>query len=133
MHPTINNIVVPRYIPFIYVMKEILFLVALANVACVCILLSPAVLMFLLLMVAYRLIQRHKIGGLEGRPLQAGDQFGIKAFTRDEVNVCDSMMVITYSISPYITAAAVECHEPLRVVLGNQAKYFTRERNQDLW
>ena len=52
MHPTINN----TYL--LYVMKEILFLVVLANVACVCILLSQAVLMFLLLMVAYRLIQR---------------------------------------------------------------------------
>ena len=74
MHPTINNIVVPRYIP-LYVTKEILFLVALANVACVCILLSQAVLMFLLLMGSVSTHTKAKIGGLEGRPLQTGDQF----------------------------------------------------------
>lgn len=57
MHPTINNVVVPRYIP-LYVTKAISFLAALANVACACILPSQVVLMFPLLTVAYRLIQR---------------------------------------------------------------------------
>lgn len=68
-----------------------------------------------------------KIGGLEGRPLQAGDQFGIKAFTRDEVNVCDFYDGHNlFNIALY-NRGGRECHEPLRVVLGNQAKYFTEK------
>jgi len=34
-----------------------------------------------------------KIGGLEGRPLQTGDQFGINAFTRDEVHFVSSKCI----------------------------------------
>ena len=39
---------------------------------------------------------------------------------------------ILYSIPPYITVGGRECHEPLRVVLGDQGKTFHREGNQDL-
>ena len=34
---------------------------------------------------------------------------------------------ILYSIPPYITVGGRECHEPLRVVLGDQAKHFTEK------
>ena len=67
-----------------------------------------------------------KIGGLEGRPLQAGDEIGIKSFTRETVHVCDY-----YGEGNNLFNTALynrggrECHEPLRVVLGDQAKHFT--------
>ena len=54
--------------------------------------------------------------------------FGIKAFTRDEVNVCDFYDGHNlFNIALY-NRGGRECHEPLRVVLGNQAKYY-RERD----
>ena len=69
-----------------------------------------------------------KIGGLEGRPLQAGDEIGIKSFTRETLYVCDY-----YGEGHNLFNTALynrggrECHEPLRVVLGDQAKHFTEK------
>ena len=69
-----------------------------------------------------------KIGGLEGRPLQAGDEIGIKSFTRETLHVCDY-----YGEGHNLFNTALynrggrECHEPLRVVLGDQAKHFTEK------
>ena len=90
MHPTINNVVVPRYIPFICHEGDIIsggfsqcgvrMYIAFSGGVDV-----PAI---------NGSVSTHtkaKIGGFEGRSLQAGDQFGIKAFTRDEVNVCDRL------------------------------------------
>ena len=69
-----------------------------------------------------------KIGGLEGRPLQKGDELGIKAFTRDEVHVCDYRGEgHTLFNTALYNRGGRECHEPLRVVLGDQAKHFTEK------
>ena len=74
-----------------------------------------------------------KIGGLEGRPLQAGDQFGIKAFTRDEVNVCDFYDGHNlFNIALY-NRGGRECHETFACCSRKSSKVFYRERNQDLW
>ena len=126
MHPTINNIVVPRYIPFICHEGDIIsgsfsqcgvrMYIAFSGGIDV-----PAI---------NGSVSTHtkaKIGGLEGRPLQTGDQFGINAFTRDEVNVCDFYDGHNlFNIALY-NRGGRECHEPLRVVLGEQAKYFTEK------
>ncbi len=124
MHPTINNIVVPRYIPFICHEGDII-----SGSFSQC-----GVRMYIAFSGGIDVptingsVSTHtKIGGLEGRPLQAGDQFGIKAFTRDEVNVCDFYDGHNlFNIALY-NRGGRECHEPLRVVLGNQAKYFTEK------
>lgn len=63
-------------------MKEILFLVVLANVACVCILLSQAVLMFPTINGSVSTHTKAKIGGLEGDRPETNCPVGIKAFTR---------------------------------------------------
>ena len=117
MHPTINNIVVPRYIPFICHEGDIIsgsfsqcgvrMYIAFSGGIDV-----PAI---------NGSVSTHtkaKIGGLEGRPLQTGDQFGINAFTRDEVNVCDFYDGHNlFNIALYNRG----------VVLGEQAKYFTEK------
>ena len=126
MHPTINNLVVPRYIPFICHEGDIIsggfsqcgvrMYIAFSGGIDV-----PAI---------NGSVSTHtkaKIGGFEGRSLQAGDQFGIKAFTRDEVNVCDFYGGHNLFNTALYNRGGRECHEPLRVVLGNQAKYFTEK------
>ena len=126
MHPTINNIVVPRYIPFICHEGDII-----SGSFSQC-----GVRMYIAFSGGIDVptingsVSTHtkaKIGGLEGRPLQAGDQFGIKAFTRDEVNVCDFYDGHNLFNVALYNRGGRECHEPLRVVLGNQAKYFTEK------
>lgn len=125
MHPTINNIVVPRYIPFICHEGDIIsggfsqcgvrMYIAFSGGIDV-----PAI---------NGSISTHtkaKIGGFEGRPLQAGDQFGIKAFIRDEVNVCNFYGGHNLFNTALYNRGGRECHEPLRVVLGEQATYFTK-------
>ena len=126
MHPTINNIVVPRYIPFICHEGDII-----SGSFSQC-----GVRMYIAFSGGIDVptingsVSTHtkaKIGGLEGRPLQTGDQFGINAFTRDEVNVCDFYDGHNlFNIALY-NRGGRECHEPLRVVLGEQAKYFTEK------
>ncbi len=124
MHPTINNVVVPRYIPFICHDGDIIsggfsqcgvrMYIAFSGGIDV-----PAI---------NGSVSTHtkaKIGGFEGRPLQAGDQFGIKAFTREDVNVCDFYGSHNLFNTALYNRGGRECHEPLRVVLGEQAKYFT--------
>jgi biotin-dependent carboxylase uncharacterized domain protein len=125
MHPTINNIVVPRYIPFICHEGDIIsggfsqcgvrMYIAFSGGIDV-----PAI---------NGSVSTHtkaKIGGFEGRPLQAGDQFGIKAFIRDEVNVCNFYGGHNLFNTALYNRGGRECHEPLRVVLGEQATYFTK-------
>ena len=126
MHPTINNVVVPRYIPFICHEGDIIsggfsqcgvrMYIAFSGGVDV-----PAI---------NGSVSTHtkaKIGGFEGRSLQAGDQFGIKAFTRDEVNMCDFYGTHKLFNTALYNRGGRECHEPLRVVLGEQAKYLPRK------
>lgn len=69
-----------------------------------------------------------KIGGLEGRPLQKADELGVKAFTRDNLYVCDYRgEEHTLFNTVLYNRGGRECHEPLRVVLGDQAKHFTEK------
>lgn len=124
MHPTINNIVVPRYIPFICHEGDII-----SGGFSQC-----GVRMYIAFSGGIDIpaingsVSTHtkaKIGGFEGRPLQAGDQFGIKAFIRDEVNVCNFYGGHNLFNTALYNRGGRECHEPLRVVLGEQATYFT--------
>ena len=125
MQPTINNVVVPRYIPFICHEGDVI-----SGGFSQC-----GVRMYIAFSGGIDVpeingsVSTHtkaKIGGLEGRPLQAGDELGIKSFTRETVHVCDY-----YGEGQNLFNTALynrggrECHEPLRVVLGDQAKYFT--------
>lgn len=126
MHPTINNVVVPRYIPFICHEGDIIsggfsqcgvrMYIAFSGGIDV-----PAI---------NGSVSTHtkaKIGGIEGRPLQAGDQFCINTFTRDKVHVCDFYGTHKLFNTALYNRGGRECHEPLRVVLGEQAKYFTEK------
>ena len=126
MHPTINNVVVPRYIPFICHEGDII-----SGGFSQC-----GVRMYIAFSGGIDVptingsVSTHtkaKIGGFEGRPLQAGDQFGIKAFTREDVNECDFYGSHNLFNTALYNRGGRECHEPLRVVLGNQAKYFTEK------
>ena len=131
MHPTINNIVVPRYIPFICHEGDII-----SGSFSQC-----GVRMYIAFSGGIDVptingsVSTHtkaKIGGLEGRPLQAGDQFGIKAFTRDEVNVCDFYDGHNlFNIALY-NRGGRECHEPLRVVLGIKQSILQRKESRPL-
>ena len=125
MRPTINNVEVPRYIPFVCHNGDVI-----SGSFSQC-----GVRMYIAFSGGIDVpeingsVSTHtkaKIGGLEGRPLQAGDKFGIKSFTRDTVHVCDYygeghnlFNTVLYN------RGGRECHEPLRVVLGEQAKHFT--------
>ena len=127
MQPTINNVVVPRYIPFICHEGDVI-----SGGFSQC-----GVRMYIAFSGGIDVpeingsVSTHtkaKIGGLEGRPLQAGDEIGIKSFTRETVHVCDY-----YGEGNNLFNTALynrggrECHEPLRVVLGDQAKHFTEK------
>ena len=88
MQPTINNVVVPRYIPFVCHEGDVI-----SGGFSQC-----GVRMYIAFSGGIDVpeingsVSTHtkaKIGGLEGRHLQAGDEFGIKPFTRDEVHVCE--------------------------------------------
>ena len=119
MHPTINNIVVPRYIPFICHEGDII-----SGSFSQC-----GVRMYIAFSggIDVPTINGSVSTHTKGRSLQAGDQFGIKAFTRDEVNVCDFYGGHNLFNTALYNRGGRECHEPLRVVLGNQAKYFTEK------
>ena len=125
MQPTINNVVVPRYIPFVCHEGDVI-----SGGFSQC-----GVRMYIAFSGGIDVpeingsVSTHtkaKIGGLEGRQLKAGDEFGIKPFTRETVHVCDY-----YGEGHNLFNTALynrggrECHESLRVVLGDQAKYFT--------
>ena len=125
MRPTINNVEVPRYIPFVCHNGDVI-----SGSFSQC-----GVRMYIAFSGGIDVpeingsVSTHtkaKIGGLEGRPLQAGDEFGIKSLTREAVHVCDYygeghnlFNTVLYN------RGGRECHEPLRVVLGEQAKHFT--------
>ena len=127
MQPTINNVVVPRYIPFVCHEGDVI-----SGGFSQC-----GVRMYIAFSGGIDVpeingsVSTHtkaKIGGLEGRQLHASDEFGIKPFTRDEVHVCEYrgeghnlFNTVLYN------RGGRECHEPLRVVLGDQAKYFTEQ------
>ena len=127
MQPTINNVVVPRYIPFVCHEGDVI-----SGGFSQC-----GVRMYIAFSGGIDVpeingsVSTHtkaKIGGLEGRQLKAGDEFGIKPFTRETVHVCDY-----YGEGHNLFNTALynrggrECHESLRVVLGDQAKYFTKK------
>lgn len=125
MQPTINNVVVPRYIPFVCHEGDVI-----SGGFSQC-----GVRMYIAFSGGIDVpeingsVSTHtkaKIGGLEGRPLQAGDEIGIKSFTREIVHVCDyyGEGYNLFNTALY-NRGGRECHEPLRVVLGDQAKYFT--------
>ena len=68
------------------------------------------------------------IGGYEGRSLQRGDQLSLHDFVRGALTQCD----ITDTANRLFNSALYNrggryCHEPFRVVLGEQAKHFTKE------
>ena len=125
MQPTINNVVVPRYIPFVCHEGDII-----SGGFSQC-----GVRMYIAFSGGIDVpeingsVSTHtkaKIGGLEGRQLKAGDEFGIKSLTREAVHVCDYygeghnlFNTVLYN------RGGREYHEPLRVVLGEQAKHFT--------
>ena len=128
MHPTINNIVVPRYIPFICHEGDII-----SGGFSQC-----GVRMYIAFSGGIDVptingsVSTHtkaKIGGFEGRPLQAGDQFGIKVFTREDVNVCDFYGSHNLFNTALYNRGGRECHEPLRVVTRRASKVFYRERD----
>lgn len=127
MQPTINNVVVPRYIPFVCHEGDVI-----SGGFSQC-----GVRMYIAFSGGIDVpeingsVSTHtkaKIGGLEGRPLQAGDEIGIKSFTRETVHMYDY-----YGEGHNLFNTALynrggrECHEPLRVVLGDQAKHFTEK------
>ena len=65
------------------------------------------------------------IGGFEGRPLAAGDEVRLKDCMRDTI-ICDYTRESNHLFNTVLfNRGGRECHEPLRVVLGSQAKYFT--------
>lgn len=125
MQPTINNVVVPRYIPFVCHEGDVI-----SGGFSQC-----GVRMYIAFSGGIDVpeingsVSTHtkaKIGGLEGRQLKAGDEFGIKSLTREAVHVCDYygeghnlFNTVLYN------RGGREYHEPLRVVLGEQAKHFT--------
>ena len=127
MQPTINNVVVPRYIPFVCHEGDVI-----SGGFSQC-----GVRMYIAFSGGIDVpeingsVSTHtkaRIGGLEGRQLQVGDEFGIKPFTREEMHVCEYrgeghnlFNTVLYN------RGGRECHEPLRVVLGDQAKYFTEK------
>ena len=127
MQPTINNVVVPRYIPFVCHEGDVI-----SGGFSQC-----GVRMYIAFSGGIDVpeingsVSTHtkaKIGGLEGRHLQAGDEFGIKPFTPKEIHICEYrgeghnlFNTVLYN------RGGRECHEPLRVVLGDQARYFTEK------
>ena len=127
MEPTINSVRVPRYIPFVCHDGDVI-----SGGFSQC-----GVRMYISFSGGIDVpsingsVSTHtkaKIGGLEGRPLQKGDELGIKAFTRDEVHVCDYRGEgHTLFNTALYNRGGRECHEPLRVVLGDQAKHFTEK------
>ena len=68
------------------------------------------------------------IGGYEGRSLQKGDQLFLHAFNREALTVCDSSDTGNRLFnSALYNRGGRYCHEPFRVVLGDQAKRFTKQ------
>ena len=126
MHPTINNIVVPRYIPFIC-HEGVIISGSFSQCGVRMYIAFSGGIDVPTINGSVSTHTKAKIGGLEGRPLQAGDQFGINAFDRDEVHVCDFYGGHNLFNTALYNRGGRECHEPLRVVLGNQAKYFTEK------
>ena len=127
MQPTINNVVVPRYIPFVCHEGDVI-----SGGFSQC-----GVRMYIAFSGGIDVpeingsVSTHtkaKIGGLEGRPLQAGDEIGINSFTRETVHVCDYYCEGHNLLNTALyNRGGRECHEPLRVVLGDQAKHFTEK------
>ena len=107
MRPTINNVEVPRYIPFVCHDGDII---------------SGSFSQCGVRMATHT---KANIGGFEGRTLAAGDKVRLKACTRD-CTICDYTSELNNLFNTALfNRGGRECHEPLRVVLGSQAKYFT--------
>lgn len=68
------------------------------------------------------------IGGCEGRAIQKDDQLTLHPFTREALTICEaSNTTCRLCNSALYNRGGRYCHEPFRVVLGEQAKRFTKQ------
>ena len=124
MRPTINNVEVPRYIPFVCHNGDVI-----SGSFSQC-----GVRMYISFAGGIDVPEingsvathtKANIGGFEGRPLVAGDEVRLKDCMRDTI-ICDYTRESNHLFNTVLfNRGGRECHEPLRVVLGSQAKYFT--------
>ena len=124
MRPTINNVEVPRYIPFVCHDGDVI-----SGSFSQC-----GVRMYISFAGGIDVPEingsvathtKANIGGFEGRPLAAGDEVRLKDCMRDTI-ICDYTRESNHLFNTVLfNRGGRECHEPLRVVLGSQAKYFT--------
>lgn len=124
MRPTINNVEVPRYIPFVCHDGDVI-----SGSFSQC-----GVRMYISFAGGIDVPEingsvathtKANIGGFEGHPLVAGDEVRLKDCTRDTI-ICDYTSESNHLFNTVLfNRGGRECHEPLRVVLGSQAKYFT--------
>ncbi len=124
MQPTINNVEVPRYIPFVCHNGDVI-----SGSFSQC-----GVRMYISFAGGIDVPEingsvathtKANIGGFKGRPLAAGDEVSLKDCMRDTI-ICDYTRESNHLFNTVLfNRGGRECHEPLRVVLGSQAKYFT--------
>ena len=77
--------------------------------------------------VAWRHIQKRKLADLRDVPLVADDEVRLKDCMRDTI-ICDYTRESNHLFNTVLfNRGGRECHEPLRVVLSSQAKYFYTE------
>ena len=127
MRPTINNVEVPRYIPFVCHDGDVI-----SGSFSQC-----GVRMYISFAGGIDVpeingsVSTHtkaKIGGFHGRPLVAGDEVPLKDCKSQDKYICDFDRNINHLFNVALfNRGGRECHEPLRVVLGSQAKCFTEE------
>lgn len=127
MKPTINDVEVPRYIPFICHDGDII-----SGGFSQC-----GVRMYISFAGGIDVpeingsVSTHtkaKIGGFHGRPLAAGDEVPLKDCKSQDKHICDFDGNINHLFNVALfNRGGRECHEPLRVVLGSQAKCFTEK------
>lgn len=68
------------------------------------------------------------IGGCEGRAIQKNDELMLHSFTREALTICEaSNTTCRLCNSALYNRGGRYCHEPFRVVLGEQAKRFTKQ------
>lgn len=125
MRPTINNVEVPRYIPFVCHNGDVIS-GSFSQCGCACVIsFAGGIDVPQKSTVACRHIQKANIGGFEGRPLVEGDEVRLKDCMRDTI-ICDYTRESNHLFNTVLfNRGGRECHEPLRVVLGSQAKHFT--------
>lgn len=127
MEPTINGIVVPRYVPFMCHPGDVI-----SGGFSQC-----GVRMYIafsggidvpMINGSVSTHTKAKIGGIQGRQLQIGDEIRIHTCTRHLLHSCTFDTINHYvNNSALYNRGGRECHEPLRVVLGSQSKRFTEE------